>query len=47
MSGEMVLPELRVGAPMKRRLSPRCQCGVQVEGFFKRGDRTDAAEIRI
>ena len=47
MSGEMVLPELRVArtdeAPAVAAL---VNAAFQVEAFFKRGDRTDAAEIR-
>jgi len=47
MSWEMVLPELRVArtdeAPAVAAL---VNAAFQVEAFFKRGDRTDAAEIR-
>ena len=47
MSGEMVLPELRVARTDEGpAVAALVNAAFQVEAFFKRGDRTDAAEIR-
>ena|SRR5687768_480740 len=47
MSGEMVPPELRVARTEEApAVAALVNAAFQVEAFFKRGNRTDAAEIR-